>query len=88
MAPSLYVPVAKNAIEAPFTIAVLDGLIPIDTSWVVGTVIVAVPQIDPSQALTVAVPAPTPYALPLFVESLVTATMEVLDELQEAEASA
>ena len=40
------------------------------------------------QGLTVAVPAPTPYALPLFVESLVTATMEVLDGLQEAEASA
>jgi hypothetical protein len=85
--PLVYVPVARKATEDPLTTTALSGAIVIAVSWDAGTVSVAVPQIEPAHALTVALPAATAYTAPELVESLVTVTIVESEELQEAETS-
>ena len=79
--PSLKVPVAKKATDDPTCTVELDGVIDTPVSWDDGTVMVALPQIVPAQALMVEVPAAAAYTAPEFVESLVTVATVKLEEV-------
>ena len=85
--PLVYVPVAKYAIEEPVTTTAFAGVMAMDVNCDEGTVIVALPQVDPAQALTVTLPVARAYTEPELVESLVTVATAESDELQETDAS-
>ena len=83
----VYVPVAKYAIEEPVITTAFAGVMAMDVNCDERTVIVALPQVDPAQALIVTLPVARAYTEPELVESLVTVATAESDELQDTDAS-
>ena len=76
-------PVAVNCFVVPTAILELAGVTAIETSVAAETVSEAVPLTDPDVAVIVAVPVPTPIAMPLTS----TEATEVNEELQVTDCS-
>src|SRR5947207_15862826 len=64
----------------------LAGVIVMAVNCDEGTVTVALPQVEPAQALTVTLPAASAYTEPELVESLVTVAIVESEELQDTDA--
>lgn len=83
--PSLNVAVASRGTDIPAAKTGFAGVMVSSVSCADGTVIAAEPQIEPAQALIVAVPADRAKTAPALVESLVTVATFVAEELQLTE---